>query len=89
MPARPDSTFHASAKLARHAPPGTVADTVMLRSDFSRPSALAVVDLSDATTVPLPTLSKVHQIGQKRDHRPGFDECRRFRQLDQPLSFDQ
>jgi hypothetical protein len=89
MLARPDSTFHASAKLARQAPPETVADTVMLSPDFSWPDALAVVDLSDATRVSPPILSKEHQIGQKRDHRPGFDQCRRFRQLDQPLSFDQ
>jgi hypothetical protein len=89
MPARPDSTFHASAKLARHAPPGTVADTVMLGRDFSRPDPLAVVDLSDAMRVSLTTLSKEHQIGQKRYRRPGFDQCRRFRQLNQPLSFDQ
>jgi hypothetical protein len=34
-------------------------------------------------------LSKEQQIGQKRDGRPGFDLCHRFRQLDQPVSFDQ
>ena len=89
MPAHPDPTFHASAKLAMHAPPEKLAYTVMLSPDFSRRDAFAVVDLSDATRVSLPILSKEHRIGQKRDHRPGFDQCRCFRQLDQSLSFDQ
>jgi 56kDa selenium binding protein (SBP56) len=45
MPAHPDPTFHASAKLAMQAPPEKVAYTVMLSPDFSQPDALAVVDL--------------------------------------------
>lgn len=45
MPAHPDPTFHASAKLAMQAPPEKLAYTVMLSPDFSRPDALAVVDL--------------------------------------------
>ena len=45
MTMRPDPTFHASAKLAMQAPPEKVAYTVMLSPDFSRPDALAVVDV--------------------------------------------
>ena len=45
MPAHPDPTFHASAKLAMQAPPEKLAYTVMLSPDFSRPDGLAVVDL--------------------------------------------
>jgi methanethiol oxidase len=45
MPAHPDPTFHASAKLAMQAPPEKLAYTVMLSPDFSQPDALAVVDL--------------------------------------------
>ena len=48
MPAHPDPTFHASAKLAMQAPPEKFAYTVMLSPDFSRPDALAVVDLDPA-----------------------------------------
>ncbi len=39
MPAHPDPTFHASAKLAMQAPPEKLAYTVMLSPDFSRPAA--------------------------------------------------
>jgi len=46
MPAHPDPTFHASAKLAMQAPPEKLAYTVMLSPDFSQPDALAVVDLA-------------------------------------------
>ena len=45
MPAHPDPTFHASAKLAMQAPPEKLAYTVMLSPDFSQPDALAVVDV--------------------------------------------
>jgi selenium-binding protein 1 len=45
MPAHPDPTFHASAKLAMQAPPEKLAYAVMPSPDFSRPDALAVVDL--------------------------------------------
>jgi len=48
MPAHPDPTFHASAKLAMQSPPEKLAYTVMLSPDFSRPDALAVVDLIPA-----------------------------------------
>ena len=40
MPAHPDPTFHASAKLAMQAPPEKVAYTVMLSPDFSRRTGL-------------------------------------------------
>jgi hypothetical protein len=45
MPAHPDPTFHASAKLAMQAPPEKVAYTVMLSPDFSQPDGLAVVEV--------------------------------------------
>ena len=47
--AHPDPTFHASAKLAMQAPPEKLAYTVMLSPDFSRPDALAVVDLDPSS----------------------------------------
>jgi selenium-binding protein 1 len=46
MTLRPDPTFHASPKLAMEAPAENYAYTLMLSSDFSRPDALAVVDVS-------------------------------------------
>ena len=49
MPAHPDPTFHASAKLAMQAPPEKLAYTVMLSPDFSQPDALAVVDLDPSS----------------------------------------
>jgi selenium-binding protein 1 len=45
MSMRPDPTFHASAKLAMEAPAETFAYTLLLSSDFSRPDALAVIDV--------------------------------------------
>ena len=42
---RPDSTFHASPKLAGEAPPENFAFTLLLSPDFSRPDALAVIDV--------------------------------------------
>jgi selenium-binding protein 1 len=45
MASSSSDTFHASAKLAMQAPPEKLAYTVMLSPDFSRPDALAVVDL--------------------------------------------
>jgi hypothetical protein len=45
MTMRPDPTFHASPKLAMEAPPENFAYTLLLSPDFSRPDALAVVDV--------------------------------------------
>ena len=45
MTARPDPTFHATAKLAMEAPPENYAYTLMLSPDFSQPDGLAVVDV--------------------------------------------
>ena len=42
---RPDPTFHPSARLAMEAAPETIAYTVLLSPDRSRPDALAVVDV--------------------------------------------
>ncbi|MCG8531147.1 MAG: selenium-binding family protein, partial [Desulfovibrionales bacterium] len=42
---RPDPTFHASPKLAMEAAPETFAYTVLLCPDFSKPDALAVIDV--------------------------------------------
>jgi selenium-binding protein 1 len=46
MTMRPNPTFHASPKLAMEAPPENYAYALMLSPDFSRPDALAVVDVS-------------------------------------------
>ena len=45
MTMRPDSTFHASPKLAMEAPPESFAYTLLLSPDFSKPDALAVIDV--------------------------------------------
>ena len=42
---RPDPTFHASPKLAMEAPPENFAYTLLLSPNFSKPDALAVVDV--------------------------------------------
>ena len=46
MNIRPDPTFHASPKLAMEAPPESFAYAVLLSPDFSRPDALAVIDVN-------------------------------------------
>jgi len=46
MTMRPDPTFHASPKLAMEAPAENFAYTVMLSPDFSKPDALAVIDVN-------------------------------------------
>jgi methanethiol oxidase len=55
MTMRPDPTFYASPKLAMEAPPETIAYTLLLSPDFSKPDALAVVDVKPGS----PTFSKV------------------------------
>src|SRR5436190_20264230 len=45
MTMRPDPTFHASPKLAMEAPPESIAYSVLLSPDFSKPDALAVIDV--------------------------------------------
>ena len=45
MTVRPDSTFHASPRLAIEAPPENFAFTLLLSPDFSQPDALAVIDV--------------------------------------------
>src|SRR6202045_2604470 len=45
MTIRPDPTFYASPKLAMEAPPENFAYTLLLSPDFSKPDALAVIDV--------------------------------------------
>src|SRR6056297_4239070 len=45
MTLRPDPTFHATPRLAMEAPAETLAFTLMLSPDGSRPDGLAVVDM--------------------------------------------
>src|ERR1700733_2763540 len=52
---RPDPTFHASPKLAMEAPPEEFACTLLLHGDFSKPDALAVIDVKPGS----PTYSQV------------------------------
>ncbi|MGO4686119.1 selenium-binding protein SBP56-related protein [Hyphomicrobium sp. 2TAF46] len=47
---RPDSTFHASPKLAIEAAPEKFAYTLLLSGDFSKPDALAIVDVDPASS---------------------------------------
>ena len=46
---RPDPTFHASPKLAIEAPPERFAYTLLLSGDFSKPDALAIVDVDPSS----------------------------------------
>jgi methanethiol oxidase len=55
MTMRPDPTFHASPKLAMEAPPENYAYTLLLSPDFSKPDALAVIDVKPGS----PTFSQV------------------------------
>src|SRR6516164_5497126 len=55
MPMRPDPTFHASPKLAMEAAQENFAYTVLLSPDFSRPDALAVIDVESGS----PTFSQI------------------------------
>jgi len=47
---RPDPTFHASPKLAIEAAPEKFAYTLLLSGDFSKPDALAIVDVDPASS---------------------------------------
>src|SRR5580700_3306587 len=76
MTMRPDPTFHASPKLAMEAPPENFAYTLLLSPDFSKPDALAVVDVKPGS----PTFSKiVHTVTMphKGDefHHFGWNAC--------------
>ena len=55
MTVRPDPSFHASPKLAMEAPPENFAYTLLLSPDFSKPDALAVVDVKPGS----PTFSRI------------------------------
>ncbi len=76
MTIRPDPTFHASPKLAMEAPPENFAYTLLLSPDFSKPDALAVIDVKPGS----PTYSRVvHTVTMpnKGDefHHFGWNAC--------------
>ena len=76
MTIRPDPTFHASPKLAMEAPPENFAYTLLLSPDFSKPDALAVIDVKPGS----PTYSQiVHMVTMpyKGDefHHFGWNAC--------------
>ena len=76
MTTRPDPTFHASPKLAMEAPPENFAYTLLLSPDFSKPDALAVIDVKPGS----PTFSQiVHTVTMpyKGDefHHFGWNAC--------------
>ena len=76
MTMRPDPTFHASPKLAMEAAPESFAYTLLLSPDFSKPDALAVIDVKPAS----PTFSQiVHTVTMpyKGDefHHFGWNAC--------------
>src|SRR5262249_23508737 len=50
MTMRPDPTFHASPKLAMEAPRENFAYTLLLSPDFSKPDALAVIDVKPGSS---------------------------------------
>ena len=50
MTMRPDPSFHASPKLAMEAPPENFAFTLLLSPDFSKPDALAVIDVKPGSS---------------------------------------
>ena len=66
MTMRPDPTFHASPKLAMEAPPESFAYTLLLSRDFSKPDALAVIDVKPGS----PTFSQIVHTGG----RPAGDQ---------------
>jgi methanethiol oxidase len=76
MTVRPDPSFHASPKLAMEAPPENFAYTLLLSPDFSKPDALAVIDVKPGS----PTFSQiVHTVTMpyKGDefHHFGWNAC--------------
>src|SRR5258707_4746487 len=76
MMMRPDPTFHASPKLAMEAPPESFAYTLLLSPDFSKPDAIAVIDVKPGS----PTFSQVvHTVTMpnKGDefHHFGWNAC--------------
>src|SRR5580692_11629919 len=76
MTTRPDPTFHASPKLAMEAPLENFTYTVLLSPDFSKPDALAVIDVKPGS----PTFSQiVHTVTMphKGDefHHFGWNAC--------------
>ena len=76
MTMRPDPSFHASPKLAMEAPPEEFAYTALLSPDFSKPDALAVIDVKPGS----PTYSQiVHTVTMpyKGDefHHFGWNAC--------------
>jgi selenium-binding protein 1 len=76
MTMRPDSTFHASPKLAMEAPPEHLAYTLLLSPDFSKPDALAVIDVKPGS----PTFSQVvHTVTMPHTgdefHHFGWNAC--------------
>ena len=76
MTIRPDPTFYASPKLAIEAPPENFAYTLLLSPDFSKPDALAVIDVKPGS----PTYSRVvHTVTMpnKGDefHHFGWNAC--------------
>ena len=76
MTMRPDPTFHASPKLAMEATPENFAYTLLLSPDFSKPDALAVIDVKPGS----PTFSQiVHTVTMpnKGDefHHFGWNAC--------------
>ena len=74
MTVRPDPSFHASPKLAMEAPPENFAYTLLLSPDFSKPDALAVVDVKPGS----PTFSQiVHTVTM-----PYTGECDLFGGID-------
>ena len=76
MTMRPDPTFHASPKLAMEAPPEDFAYTLLLSPDFSKPDALAVIDVKPGS----PTYSQiVHTVTMPYNgdefHHFGWNAC--------------
>ncbi len=76
MTMRPDPTFHASPKLAMEAPPENFAYTLLLSPDFSKPDALAVIDVKPGS----PTFSQiVHTVTMPYTgdefHHCGWNAC--------------
>ena len=73
---RPDPTFHASPKLAMEAPPENFAYTLLLSPDFSKPDALAVIDVKPGS----PTFRQiVHTVTMPKKgdefHHFGWNAC--------------
>src|ERR1700682_3890458 len=80
MTIRPDPTFHASPKLAMEAPPENFAYTLLLSPNFSKPDALAVIDVKPGSSTfsqVVHTVTSASKLTCRCPHWSAARRCRR------------